>query len=297
MLGGVLAGRNARRSQRGHRQIPHDAGDFIKAEGVTYFSTVPSFLAMIEDDLPTVRLLVVGGEDCPAALVSRWAPGRRMLNTYGPTEATVVATLTECIAGKPVTIGRALPGYAAYVLDEDLRPVTCGEIGELFIGGPSVARGYLNRSELTCDRFIPDTFDETRFGHKRLYRTYDLVRWTSEGELQFVGRKDSLVKIRGFRVELSEIETALSEQPGVRAAAVTVRMDGAIQELAAFVVPTERENGVDHRALSQALRQRLPEYMIPKYLDAIQELPRLTSGKLDRHQLPPSTTLAGEQRT
>ena len=278
---------------------PHDAADFIKAEGVTYFSTVPSFLAMIEDDLPTVRLLVVGGEDCPAALVSQWAPGRRMLNTYGPTEATVVATLTECIAGKPVTIGRALPGYAAYVLDDDLRPVTCGEIGELFIGGPSVARGYLNRSELTCDRFIPDTFDETRFGHKRLYRTYDLVRWTSEGELQFVGRKDSLVKIRGFRVELSEIETALSEQPGVRAAAVTVRMDGAIQELAAFVVPTERENGVDHRALSQALRQRLPEYMIPKYLDAIQELPRLTSGKLDRHQLPPSTTLlaSGERES
>ena len=112
-----------------------------------------------------------------------------------------------------------------------------------------------------------------------------------------MGRKNSLVKIRGFRVELSEIETALSEQPGVRAAAVTVRMDGAIQELAAFVVPTERDKGVDHRALSQALRQRLPEYMIPKYLDAIQELPRLTSGKLDRHQLPPSTTLLASSET
>ena len=114
-----------------------------------------------------------------------------MLNTYGPTEATVVATLTECIAGKPVTIGRALPGYSAYVLDDDLRPVTGDKIGELFIGGPSVARGYLNRSELTCDRFHSDTFDEAAFAQTRLYRTYDLARWTSEGELQFVGRKDS----------------------------------------------------------------------------------------------------------
>ena len=160
MLGGVLDGATLVVPNADIARSPHDAGDFIKAERITYFSTVPSFLAMIEDDLSTVRLLVVGGEDCPAALVSRWAPGRRMLNTYGPTEATVVATLTECIAGKPVTIGRALPGYAAYVLDDDLRPVTGGEIGELFIGGPSVARGYLNRSELTCDRFIPDTFDQ-----------------------------------------------------------------------------------------------------------------------------------------
>ena len=253
---------------------------------------------MIEDDLPTVRLLVVGGEDCPAALVSQWAPGRRMLNTYGPTEATVVATLTECIAGKPVTIGRALPGYAAYVLDDDLRPVTCGEIGELFIGGPSVARGYLNRSELTCDRFIPDTFDETRFGHKRLYRTYDLVRWTSEGELQFVGRKDSLVKIRGFRVELSEIDTALSEQPAVRAAASpygwTAPSKNSLRSSSRQSGRRASINGPCLRPCASGCPNTDPE--IP---DAIQELPRLTSGKLDRNQLPPSTTLlaSGERES
>jgi non-ribosomal peptide synthetase-like protein len=274
---------------------PHDAADFIKSERITYFSTVPSFLAMVEEDLPTVRLLVVGGEDCPAELVSRWAPGRCMLNTYGPTEATVVATAAECIVGQPVTIGTALPGYTTYVLDENLRPVGIGESGELFIGGHSIARGYLNRTELTGERFIPDRFGNSHGG--RLYRTYDLVRLTRDGELQFIGRKDSLVKIRGFRVELSEIETILIEQPAVRAAAVTVRTEGALQELAAFVVPADDAGGVDNGALSEALRQRLPEYMIPKYLDVIQELPRLTSGKLDRNQLPASKTLlASKQR-
>jgi non-ribosomal peptide synthetase-like protein len=275
---------------------PHDAAYFINTENVTYFSTVPSFLAMIDDDLPSVRLLVVGGEDCPPELVSRWAQGRRMLNTYGPTEATVVATAAECIPGRPVTIGTALPGYTTYVLDDDLQPVAPGATGELFIGGRSIARGYLNRLELTSERFIPDKFAATHDGNARLYRTYDLVRWTSDGELQFAGRKDSLVKIRGFRVELAEIETALIEQADVQAAAVAVRTEGALQELAAFVVPVNGA-GVDHGAISQALRQRLPEYMIPKYLDVIHELPRLTSGKLDRSQLPPSRTLlASEQR-
>ena len=134
---------------------PLDVADFITANEITYFSTVPTFLALIERDLPTVRLLVLGGEACMPELVARWAtPERRMLNTYGPTEATVVATWAECLPGEAVTIGRALPGYQAYVLDEQLNPVGPGSEGELFIGGAGVALGYLNRPELTAERFI-----------------------------------------------------------------------------------------------------------------------------------------------
>ncbi len=275
---------------------PSDAADFIAAQRITYFSTVPSFLAMIEANLPAVRLLVVGGEDCPAELVSRWAAGRRMLNTYGPTEATVVATAAECVPGKPVTIGNALPGYTTYVLDVKLNPVAPGEVGELFIGGESVARGYLHRHDLTNERFIANPFDDGSAGNARLYRTHDLVRLMDDGVLQFVGRNDTLVKIRGFRVELAEIESVLIEQPGIRAAAVAVQTDGGIQEIAAFVITADGVE-IDGTAVAQALRQRLPEYMMPKYIDPIEELPRLTSGKIDRGRLPAGRTLlAGNRR-
>src|SRR5262249_17629605 len=126
-----------------------DAADFINEQRITFFSTVPSFLALMKPPLPTVKLLILGGEACQPELVSRWArAGLRMLNTYGPTEATVVATASECRTGEPVTIGTALPGYVTYVLDEQLNRVKPGECGELYIGGESVARGYMNRPEL-----------------------------------------------------------------------------------------------------------------------------------------------------
>src|SRR5215471_212681 len=200
-----------------------DAAEFINANKVTFFSTVPSFLAVLPAQLPTVKLLVLGGEACSPELVARWAlPGRRMLNTYGPTEATVVATVAECIAGQPVTIGKPLPGYKTFVLDEELHPVNIGDSGELYIGGESVARGYLNRPELTAERFISNPFAVDRCGSDRLYRTFDLVRCLEGDELQFIGRSDGQIKIRGFRIELSEIEAVLMEHPAIRAAAVSV---------------------------------------------------------------------------
>src|SRR5262249_20346714 len=149
-------------------------------------------------------------EACMPELVARWAtPSRRLLNTYGPTEATVVATWAECVPGEAVTIGRALPGYTAYVLDEQLNPVGPGLEGELFIGGPGVALGYLNREELTAERFVANPFSYVGDADDRLYRTSDMVRLTHDGLLQFLGRIDGQVKIRGFRVELSEIEAVL----------------------------------------------------------------------------------------
>jgi len=271
-----------------------DAAEFLCAHRITYFSTVPSFLAMITEELPTVRLLVVGGEACPSELVRRWTtPARRMLNTYGPTEATIVATAAECIAGEPVTIGGALPGYETYVLDDKLRPVEPGSCGELFIAGRGLARGYLNRPELTTSRFLPNPFRPKGSAYDRLYRTYDLVRLTETGMLQFVGRADEQIKIRGFRVELTEIEAILVEHPGIRAAAVKVVELGAIKELAAYVVQQPGAEELDYDAVRVLLCSRLPDYMIPRYLDVIDALPALTSGKTDRKRLPaPGRTLS-----
>lgn len=261
---------------------PQDVANFITQNRISYFSTVPSFLAMITAPLPMVRLLILGGEALPAELVARWADGRRMLNTYGPTEATVVATLCQVHPGQPVTIGTALPGYEAHVLDEQMRPVGPGQEGELYIGGGAVARGYLNRDELTAEKFLTNPFG----GSPRLYRTHDLVRPRADGEIEFLGRIDGQIKIRGFRVELSEIEAVLMEQPGIRNAAVGAFDINGFKELAAYVVIAGGAGDVDRPATIALMRAKMPEYMIPKYLDVVEELPRMTSGKIDRKQLP-----------
>lgn len=270
-----------------------DAAEFINSRNITYFSTVPPFLAMIAEELPTVKLLVLGADVCPPELVQRWAtPGRRLLNTYGPTETTVVATATECARGKPVTIGRPLPGYSAYVLNEQMKPVPNGECGELYIGGAGIARGYLNRPNLTTERFIANPFDDDG-SSPRLYRTRDLVRPVDDGDLEFVGRADAQIKIRGFRIELSEIEAVLLEDPGIRAAAVAAVEFGSLKELAAYVVLAPGVTTLDRARVSDRLRARLPEYMIPRYLDVVNELPQMTSGKVDRKLLPPPKTVLG----
>ncbi len=270
-----------------------DAADFINTRNITYFSTVPPFLAMIAEELPTVKLLVLGADVCPPELVQRWAtPTRRLLNTYGPTEATVVATATECVPDKPVTIGRALPGYSAYVLNEKMEPVATGTCGELYIGGASVARGYLNRPNLTAECFVANPFDADG-SSPRLYRTRDLVRPIDDGDLEFVGRADAQIKIRGFRIELSEIEAVLLEDPEIRAAAVAAVEFGSLKELAAYVVLAPGVTTLDRNRASDHLRTRLPEYMIPRYLDVIDELPQMTSGKIDRKLLPPPKEVLG----
>ena len=264
---------------------PADVAAFLNEKEITYYSTVPTMLSMIDRELPTVRTLVLGGEACSSELVTRWAtPGRRMLNTYGPTEATVVATWAECVPGEAVTIGRALPGYSTYVLDEQLREVAPGESGELFIGGPAVARGYMNSEALTNERFIPNPFVTNG---SRLYRTYDHVRLGDNGDLFFLGRLDGQIKIRGFRVELSEIEAVLTEHESIQAAAVGVFDNNGMQELAAFVVCEGGEEALDRTAVTELLKRRMPGYMVPQYLDVLPSLPMMPSGKIDRKSLPP----------
>ena len=253
--------------------------------GVTVLSCVPTLLSTMEQDVPCLRLLILGGEICPDELVRRWwNPQRRIVNTYGPTEATVVATYSECAPDRPVTIGRALPGYEAVIVDENLQLIRPGQEGELALGGIGLARGYVGRPELTARQFVHLSIGAGPA--RRFYRTGDRARWTSNGELQFLGRIDTQVKIRGFRVELSEIEAVLLECGCVTATAVSVRKDDSGPErLVAYVVPRAGER-VDPQELRDRLRQRLPEYMVPACFEILRSLPTLPSGKVDRHALP-----------
>ncbi|MER7442462.1 Pls/PosA family non-ribosomal peptide synthetase [Micromonospora avicenniae] len=272
------------------RRLGAELADFLDEAGITVFYCVPTLLATIPRDLPRIRNLLVGGEACPGQLVERWSrPGRRILNTYGPTETTVTATWAELLPGRIVTIGRPLPTYSVVLLDEQRQPVADGEVGEICIGGPGVARGYVGRPELTADRFIEHPLAPPG---SRLYRTGDLGRLTEDGEIEYLGRADSEVKIRGHRVDLGEIESVLLEDEDV-AEAVTALVpvaDGpdAPRELAAYVVPHGEENRSEEliARLCQTLQIRLPGYMVPSFLDLVATLPTMPSGKVDRKQLP-----------
>ena len=258
----------------------------LAAAGVTVLSTVPTLLSTFEAELPGLRLLIVGGEACPADLVTRWSrPGLRFVNTYGPTEATVIATWCDLRPGVPVTIGRAAPNYRVYVLDELQALVPPGEPGELCLSGVGLALGYLGRPDLTAERFPPNPHADGPYT-SRLYRTGDRVRFTSSGELEFLGRLDDQVKIRGFRVELGEIENSLLARPEVLSAVVAVRTDFGLEQLVAYVVPRPGCQ-VEGEAVRAALRQRLPAYMVPASVEVLAGLPTLPSGKVDRKGLPP----------
>ncbi|AGA28101.1 Pls/PosA family non-ribosomal peptide synthetase [Singulisphaera acidiphila] len=270
-----------------HRRLGAGLTDFLIAEQITVVFCVPTLLATIEREVPTLRTLIVGGESCPEALVSRWArDGRRMLNTYGPTEATVTATWSELEPGKPVTIGRPLATYTVCLLGEDRTPVPEGEVGEICIGGPGVVVGYLNRPDLTLDRFISNPFDPEPGA--RLYRTGDLGRFTPEGELEFLGRFDSQVKVRGYRVEPQEIEAVLREDDAVSDAVVVLgAAEGGSGDLIAYITLRNGDLAETLRTrLHVALRRRLPAYMCPAYIEVVDVLSSLPSGKVDRSRLP-----------
>ena len=262
-------------------------------EGITVIDTVPTLLSMIHEDVPSLRLVLLGGEALPPALVEAWAkPGRRLFNTYGPTEATVVATAAEVRAGEAVTIGGPIPNYSCYVVDDQMRLCPPGTQGELLIGGPGVAQGYLLRPELTAQKFIANPFPSDGLDPV-LYRSGDAVSLDDEGRIHFHGRIDDQVKIRGFRVELGEIEARLAGEPGVAQAAVVLRNDDGIDRLVAFLVPAPGAE-IDRMAVRVALREKLPSYMVPGWFEVVRDLPRLASGKLDRKSLRVAQLSASE---
>jgi len=255
---------------------------------INFLSCAPTLLSMVKEDIPGLKILIFGGEVCSTDIAHRWCKeGRTVYNTYGPTEATVEATYSILNPSKEVTIGHPLPGYDVLIVDEDLNPVKKDETSEILIGGESIARGYLHQPELTAKKFIETAqYDGIK---KRYYRTGDLAKYNQEGEIVFIGRADAQVKVRGFRVELAEIEGLLLTCQGVQAAAVN--LDVETQQLAAYAVAPDKN--IDREAIANLLRSHLPYYMIPSTLDIIAELPMTLSQKIDRKRLPKPETPLG----
>ncbi|MEU2207750.1 non-ribosomal peptide synthetase, partial [Streptomyces hygroscopicus] len=274
----------------------------LRERRVTHALIPPAALATVppeelHDGLPGLRTLIVGAEACPADLVDLWAPGRRLVNSYGPTEATVVATWTDALAagsGAP-PIGRPIPHTRVFVLDDAARPVPAGATGELWISGAGVARGYLGRPGLTAERFTACPFGPPG---SRMYRTGDLVRWTAGGELEFLGRADHQVKIRGFRVELGEVEAALVRHPRVGAAVVTVREDEpGRKRLVAYVVPPSGGTPPGAAEVRAAAARVLPAHMVPSAYVVLDAFPLTPHRKIDRQALPaPRSAPDGDTR-
>ncbi|NRR32876.1 amino acid adenylation domain-containing protein [Oxalobacteraceae bacterium] len=270
---------------------PETLPRMLAEQQVSVLHAVPTLLALFNQEVPTLRIINLGGEMCPEALVERWSrPDRQMFNTYGPTEATVSASLAALLPGQPVTIGTPLPNYGLLVIGAGddtpgsaLTLLERGQTGELCITGPGLAEGYLGRPDLTAEKFLPNPWSSGAHD-ARLYRTGDLARIAADGQVLCLGRADDQVKIRGFRVELGEIEALLAQQPGVGTVAVLLRKDDGIDQLVAYLVP---ESGADIVAatLRQQLAAVLPPYMVPGRYELLEAMPRLTSGKIDRKAL------------
>jgi amino acid adenylation domain-containing protein len=288
---------------RDELQDPQTLAALLDRTGITITLLPPSMLAQLPTDAGrSMELLCVGGEACPPGLAGAWAGRGCLMNVYGPTETTVIIT------GWPVppdfpgerapAIGWALPNVKTYVLDANLRPAPIGVPGELCVGGPGVARGYLRRPQLTAERFVPDPYGAEP--GCRLYRTGDLVRLLPDGAIDFLGRIDQQVKIRGFRVELGEIEAVLSTHPEVREVAVTVWEPSPGDKRIAAYLTTKADGAVSAGPSVENLRgflgTRFPEHMIPSVFVTLDRLPLSPTGKLDRKALPnPAASAIGSE--
>jgi amino acid adenylation domain-containing protein len=261
----------------------------LAREAISHATLPPSALELMPDsELPDLQTLIVAGEACGPEIVARWSRNRVFVNAYGPTESTVCATMWACEDERlSPPIGLPLPNARAYVLDAQLTPIPVRHAGEVYLGGENLARGYLRRPGLTAERFLPDPVSGE--SGARLYKTGDIARYRPDGAIAFIGRGDHQVKIRGHRVELGEVEAALSELKGVRQAVVVARGDAAgASSLAAYVVAysnAEPIRSIDPVALRRRLQQRLPEYMIPSFFVQIDSLPLTPNGKVDRQAL------------
>ncbi len=286
----LIAGSALVPGKSGTSLVGSDLADYLQQKRVTVMCCVPTLLATIERDLPDLRILLVSGEACPHNLVVRWQrPGRTMLNAYGPTEATVTATLTELYPDKPVTIGGPLPTYTIVVLDPDKdEALERGASGEIGIAGIGLAAGYLNRDDLTQKKFIPDFLNIPNNPSKRIYRTGDLGRINNNDEVEFQGRIDTQVKIRGYRIELTEIESILMQLPQIAQAVVDVyESEPGTVELVAYYSLKQGASELSPSEVSETLRKHLPGYMVPAYLEKLDVIPMTSSNKADRKNLPP----------
>ncbi|MCX7569416.1 amino acid adenylation domain-containing protein [Tumebacillus sp. DT12] len=276
----------------GHRDTRYLAR-LIAREGITTLHFVPSMLHVFLEEpeaagCTSIRRVICSGEALPLGLQQRFFErlgAVELHNLYGPTEASVDVSYWQCQADSDlpfVPIGRPIANIKLYILDERMQPVPIGVAGELYISGIGVAKGYLNRPELTAERFVPDPFDTGA----NMYKTGDAARWLPDGNIEYIGRLDNQVKLRGLRIELGEVESVLGQHPAVREAVVTVREDEPNQvRLVGYVVP--RTGGVvDEADVYQFLSRQLPEYMLPASLVVLKEMPLTSSGKVNRFALP-----------
>jgi amino acid adenylation domain-containing protein len=265
----------------------------LASERVTLVDIPPAVLGLLDPaGLPDLRVLFIGMEPFGAELVNRWArPGREFHNGYGPTEVTVTCVDYRCpdepLVGPP-PIGRAMANQRAYVLDRWLAPVPVGVAGQLFMAGAGLAHGYVGRTDLTAARFVPDPFSPTPGG--RMYATGDVVRWRWDGNLEFLGRADRQVKIRGLRIELGEVEHVLAGLSGVRQCAVVVKAVGTASARLVGYLVAEPGQQLDLDKIRAGLADRLPTHMIPADLVGLDELPLTATGKLDQARLPDPQT-------
>ena len=268
----------------------------LQERGITHAMLPPMALSALgePEGLESLQTVSVGGDVCPPQLAQQWSDAARFVNAYGPTEATVCATMFRveaewaADAGQSLPIGGPVANARVYILDEQRKPVPLGVAGELYVGGAGVARGYLNRAELTAERFMDDPFSDDPGA--RMYRTGDLGRWRADGLIEYLGRNDFQVKIRGFRIELGEIEARLAELPGVRDAVVIAREDhpGDKRLVAYWTVREElpEEALPDVEQLRDHLKAELPAYMVPSAFVKLEAMPLTPNGKVDRKALP-----------
>ncbi|RKG73736.1 amino acid adenylation domain-containing protein, partial [Corallococcus exercitus] len=264
----------------------------LRSRSISAVTLTPSVLAQLDPSgLDSLRTVISAGEALPAAVASRWAhPQRLLLNAYGPTEVTVCASIESQLIPSHPTIGAPFPNVRLFVLDSLLRPVPVGLPGELFVSGPGVARGYLGQPSLTAERFLPHPFASSP--GERLYRTGDRVRWLPSGRLEFLGRLDSQVKLRGFRIETAEVSSVLRDHSSVLDAFTLLREDSPSNlRLVSYVVSSDESP--DEAPLRALLKARVPEYMVPAAFVFLDALPLTASGKVDTRALPvPGTPTA-----
>ena len=266
---------------------PSELMEFLAEHEISIVTLPPSFLAAQPvQDLPALETITVAGEPCPAELPLRWLrAGRRFFNLYGPTEDTIWTTCADCTdATTRPAIGRPIANTQVYVLDTQLQPVPCGVAGELYIGGVGLARGYLGRPQMTAERFIAHPFNNK--AGERLYRTGDLVRYRADGQLEFLGRIDHQVKLRGFRIDLGEIEAVLAQHPAVAQVVAVMREDTPGRPHLVAYVLAQRGLVINTSELRRFMRERVPDYMLPTAWGVLEQWPVTPNGKIDRDALP-----------
>jgi amino acid adenylation domain-containing protein len=271
------------------RKNAHALSDYVLKNELDYLFVAPALLAVMPKiEFPSLQKIIYAGEPCDSLTGEYWGSKYELYNYYGPTEATIYATGTRVDPKNIGLIGKPIANSKAYVLNDDLQPVPVGSVGELYIGGASLARGYYNLPELTEQQFITNVFASQKDkdnGNTRIYKTGDLVRWMPDGNLEYLGRVDNQIKLRGYRIELGEIENVLTHLNEIKQAVVVDINQGENKYLAAYFV-TNDEASISVEAIRRQLGETLPDYMIPSVFTELEEIPLSINGKLDRRALP-----------